>query len=374
MTRALPEREARDYIKPVTPGQVVTISERARPFLDVRQQNRALQPAPIGESGCFGIIGQSPKMRQIYETISMTALSDAPVLIEGESGTGKELIAKAFHFYGNRADRPFISINCAAIPHHLIESELFGHRKGAFTGADRDKRGLVEAASNGTLFLDEIAEMPAHLQTKLLRLLQERKLRRLGDEQEIEVQFRLVSATNSETAQAIREGVLREDLYFRLSTIQIKVPPLRGRPDDLPLLAEHFLRRYGEKYHKPIKAISQSAFSLLLRYDWPGNVRELESAVERAVLFCQGDQLLAEHLPEHMQAAKPAQSLCVIPGHLTLEEIEREAIEQTLARTGGNVKRAAEILAINRPKLYRRMKRFKLRGGDNESPHENRKP
>ncbi len=363
MSRALSERGTVDYIKPVTSRQVVSLPERARPLTEVWRHNRAFNQASEDMGGAFGIIGNSPKMRQIYETISLTSLSDAPVLIEGESGTGKELIARAFHLYGNRADRPFISINCAAIPHHLIEAELFGHKKGAFTGAERDKRGLVEAALDGTLFLDEIAEMPAHLQAKVLRVLQERKLRRLGDEQEIEVHFRLVSATNRNTAQATREGMLREDLYFRLSTIKIEVPPLRQRPDDLPLLADHFLQRYGEKYHKPIKRISPSAFSLLMRYDWPGNVRELESVIERAVLFSQSDQVAAEHLPEHIQATQPDHCLCVIPDHLTLEEIEREAIQQTLARTGGNVKRAAEILAINRPKLYRRMKKFKLKGG-----------
>jgi transcriptional regulator with PAS, ATPase and Fis domain len=347
-----------DYIKPVSHGQLMTLVEPARPLVPVRPQHPAL--APERDDGAFGLIGNSPKMRQVYETIRLTAQSDAPVLVEGESGTGKELIASAFHLYGTRADRPFISINCAAIPQDLIESELFGHKKGAFTGADRDKRGLVEAASGGTLFLDEIAEMPAHLQTKLLRVIQERKLRRLGDEQETEVHFRLVSATNRNTSRAIQDGALREDLYFRLSTIRIKVPPLRERPDDLPILARFFLDRYGEKYGKQIKDISQAALLVLLHHDWPGNVRELESAIESAVLFCQEERLVPENLPEHIQASQPTRSPCVIPSHLTLEELECEAIRQTLKRTNGNVKRTAEILNINRPKLYRRMKKFKL--------------
>ena len=352
-----------DYIKPVASGQVMSLVERARPLAEARQQqNRAFNPVPVDENGSFGIIGTSPCMRQVYETIRLTAPSDAPVLIEGESGTGKELIATAFHLHGARADRPFISINCAAIPQNLIESELFGHKKGAFTGADRDKRGLVEAASGGTLFLDEIAEMPTHLQTRLLRVIQERRVRRLGDEQEIEVHFRLVSATNRETAQAVRDGALREDLYFRLSTIKIKVPPLRERPDDLPLLARFFLQRYSEKYAKPIKDISQAALLMMLHHDWPGNVRELESAIESAVLFCQVERIIPENLPEHIQASQSTHSPCVIPCHLTLEEIEREAIKQMLERTGGNVKKAAEKLNINRPKLYRRMKKFKLKG------------
>lgn len=345
-----------DYIKPVSHGRVMTLVEAARPLAQVRP----LHPARDDENETFGLIGDSPKMQQVYETIRLTAQSDAPVLIEGESGTGKELIASAFHMYGTRSERPFISINCAAIPQNLIESELFGHKKGAFTGADRDKRGLVEAASGGTLFLDEIAEMPAHLQTKLLRVIQERKLRRLGDEHETEVHFRLVSATNRDTGQAIQDGSLREDLYFRLSTIRIKVPPLRERAEDLSLLARFFLERYGEKYGKPIKDISQAAYLFLLRHDWPGNVRELESVIESAVLFCQGERIVPENLPEHIQASQPTHSPCVIPSHLTLEEIECEAIRQTLERTGGNVKRTAEILNINRPKLYRRMKKFKL--------------
>jgi transcriptional regulator with PAS, ATPase and Fis domain len=357
MSRALSEKRAMvDYLKPVSKGQLMTLVEPSRPLAPVRP----LPPPHEDEQGAFGIIGSSPKMQQVYETIRLTAQSDAPILIEGESGTGKELIARAFHLYGTRADQPFISINCAAIPQNLIESELFGHKKGAFTGADRDKRGLVEAASGGTLFLDEIAEMPAHLQTKLLRVIQERKLRRLGCEHEVEVHFRLVSATNRDTGRAVEDGALREDLYFRLSTIKIRVPPLRERAEDLSLLARFFLERYAEKYRKPIKDISQVAYLLLLRHDWPGNVRELESAIESAVLFCQGERIVPENLPEHIRADHPVHSSCVIPPHLTLEEIEYEAIRQTLERTHGNVKRTAEILNINRPKLYRRMKKFKL--------------
>lgn len=347
--------------KPFTPEQVVMLAERALEFASMRRENQTLKRTLTSESEAFGMIGRSPKMRQIYQTIRATAQSDVPVLIEGESGTGKELIATAFHLQSNRADRPFVGINCAAIPHDLIESELFGYKKGAFTGADRDKRGLIEAAAGGTLLLDEIAEMPVHLQTKLLRVLQERKLRRLGDEREIEVDFRLVSATNRETSQATREGLLREDLYFRISTVKIKVPPLRERPDDLILLAERFLQRYSAKYKKPIRGTSQPALSLLTRYNWPGNVRELESVIENAVLFCQGDQLLPEDLPEQIHAANTDHFRCLIPPFLTLEEIEREAIVQTLERTGGNIKKAAQILNLHRPTLYRKLKRFGMK-------------
>jgi len=348
--------------KPFTPDQLVMLTRRALEFAAVKQENRSLKRTFKDESQAFGMIGRTHKMSQIYETIRATARSEASVLIEGESGTGKELIAAAFHFQSDRADRPFIQINCAAIPRDLIESELFGYKKGAFTGADRDKRGLIEATSGGTLLLDEIAEMPAHIQTKLLRVLQERKLRRLGDEQMIAVAFRLIAATNRDTSEAMREGLLREDLYFRISTIKINVPPLRERLDDLALLGEHFLLRYGEKYGKKIRGISQPAFSLLGRYHWPGNVRELESVIERAVLFCAGDQIMPEHLPEHMQGARTNNFKCEIPPFLTLEEIEREAIEQTLTRTGGNVKKTAQILNLHRPTLYRKLKRFGLKG------------
>ncbi len=330
----------------------------------IKRENRSLKSALRGDGDEFGLIGRHPKMQQIHNIIRTAAPSDASVLIEGESGTGKELIAAAFHFQSQRADLPFTRINCAAIPHELIESELFGYRKGAFTGADRDKRGLIEATSGGTLLLDEIAEMPSHLQTKLLRVLQERKLRRLGDEQEISVDFRLVSSTNRDTTQMIRDGLLRNDLYFRISTIKVKPPPLRERLDDIPLLANRFLRVYSEKYKKRIREISTGAFALLMRYEWPGNVRELESVIEHAVLFATEDKLTPESLPEQLHHAQASEFRCVIPPYFTMEDIEREAIAQTLERTGGNIKRTAEILNYHRPRLYRKIKSFGLRGGN----------
>lgn len=347
--------------KPFTPDQVLTLAMRALERSTIRQENRQLKQTLADESEAFGMIGRSPQMLKIYETIRATAKSDAAVLIEGESGTGKELIANAFHTESNRADRPFIRINCAAIPHDLIESELFGHKKGAFTGADRDKRGLIEATSGGTLLLDEIGEMPAHLQTKLLRVLQERKLRRVGEEREVDVNFRLVAATNRDTLQATQDGSIREDLYFRISTIKIKVPPLRERHDDMALLAERFLNSFSQKYDKPVRSIAPAAFARLSRYEWPGNVRELESVIERAILFCQGDQLLPEHLPEQLQGKDASPTSCIIPPFMTLEEVECEAIRQALERTGGNVKQTAEMLGMHRPTLYRKLRKFGLR-------------
>jgi DNA-binding NtrC family response regulator len=357
------KRGAFYYIeKPFTPHQVTTLLERALQFEAIKRENRSLKSA-FSDGDDYGIIGRDPKMLQIHSIIRTAAPSEASVLIEGESGTGKELIAAAFHFESPRAEFPLTRINCAAIPQELLESELFGYRKGAFTGADRDKRGLIEATAGGTLMLDEIAEMPVHLQTKLLRVLQERKLRRIGDEGEISVDFRLVSSTNRDTAQMIREGSLRKDLYFRISTIKVKPPPLRERLDDVPLLANRFLEHYAEKYKKRIREISTPTFALLMRYDWPGNVRELESVIEHAVLFATEDKLTPDCLPEELHNSHSKEFRCVIPPYFTMEEIEREAIAQTLERTGGNIKRTAEILNYHRPRLYRKMKSFGLRGG-----------
>lgn len=346
--------------KPYTRDRLMTLVDRALQLAALRQENETLKRTLAGESETFGMVGHDPQMHQIFETIRTAAPSDASVLIEGESGTGKELIASAFHSQSQRANGPFIRINCAAIPHELIESELFGYKKGAFTGADRDKRGLIEAANNGTLLLDEIAEMPSHLQTKLLRVLQERRLRRLGDEKEIAVNFRLVSATNRNTLALLEEGLLRKDLYFRISTIKIKVPPLRERLDDVPLIAQRFLIRFNEQYGKQIREISPDTISRLVRYDWPGNIRQLESVIERAVLFCSGTELLPSCLPEEFQT-RLTSSTFVIPPLLPMVEIEREAIMQTLERTAGNVKKTAQILRFPRPTFYRKLKKLGIK-------------
>ncbi|HJT67131.1 MAG TPA: sigma-54 dependent transcriptional regulator [Pyrinomonadaceae bacterium] len=347
--------------KPFTFEQILLLTERALQFKAIKAENQSHKTVRKSERDDFGIVGNHPGLRQVRTIIRTAAPSDCSVLIEGESGTGKEMIANALHTQSLRADRPFIRINCAAIPSTLIESELFGYRKGAFTGAHNDRRGLIEAASGGTLLLDEIAEMPVYLQTKLLRVLQERTVRRLGDERELAVDFRLISSTNRETAQMIREGTLRNDLYFRLSTVRIHVPPLRERLDDLAILSETFLLRLARKYKKRVRGISPATFVVLTRYSWPGNVRELESVIEHAVLFAQGDYLMPEDLPEHLHAKPKSNFRCVIPPYLTKEDIEREAIAQTLERTGGNIKRTAQILNYNRPTLYRKLRRFGLR-------------
>jgi two-component system, NtrC family, response regulator HydG len=346
--------------KPYTPDRLYALVDRALQLTALRHENESLKRTLAGDGETFGMIGRDTRMCQIFETIRTAAPSDASVLIEGESGTGKELVATAFHTQSQRAAGPFIRINCAAIPSELIESELFGYKKGAFTGADRDKRGLIEAANQGTLLLDEIAEMPTHLQTKLLRVLQERRLRRLGDEHEIAVNFRLVSATNRNTQALLDEGVLRKDLYFRISTIKIKVPPLRERLDDVPLIAGRFLKRFNEQYGKGIRDLGPDTVMRLVRYDWPGNIRQLESVIERAVLFCSGPELQPTCLPEEFQTRATSSSF-IIPPLLPMEEIEREAIMQTLERTAGNVKKSAQILRFPRPTFYRKLKKLGIK-------------
>lgn len=356
------KRGAYYYIeKPFSIDRIRTLVDRALEFATLKHENQTLKRTLSADSETFGMIGRDRKLHQIIQTIRTTASSDASVLIEGESGTGKELIAAAFHAQSLRSSGPFIQINCSAIPHELIESELFGYQKGAFTGADRDKRGLIEAVNGGTLLLDEIAEMPVHLQTKLLRVLQERKLRRVGDEREIDVNFRLVSATNRDTSALMQEGVLRKDLYFRISTIKIKVPPLRERLDDVPLIAKHFLERFNIQYDRKIQGLAPETVSRLLRYSWPGNIRELESVIERAVLFCPGNQLLPECLPEEFQRSRFSSSSFVIPPLVAMEEIEREAILQTLERTSGNIRRSAQILRFPRPTFYRKLKKLGIK-------------
>ncbi len=352
--------------KPYTKDRLFALVDRALQMVALRQENESLKRTLAGDAETFSMIGRDPRMCQIFETIRTAAPSDASVLIEGESGTGKELIAAAFHTQSQRASGPFIRINCAAIPHELIESELFGYKRGAFTGADRDKRGLIEASNHGTLLLDEIAEMPTHLQTKLLRVLQERRLRRLGDEKEIDVNFRLVSATNRNTIALLEEGQLRKDLYFRISTIKIKVPPLRERLDDVPLIAGRFLKRFNEQYGKRITEISPDTILRLVRYDWPGNIRQLESVIERAVLFCSGTELIPSCLPEEFQV-RTTSSTFIIPPLLPMEDIEREAILQTLERTSGNVKKSAQILRFPRPTFYRKLKKLGIKVDRNDS-------
>jgi DNA-binding NtrC family response regulator len=306
------------------------------------------------------IVGRSKQMQNIFEMIEAVAKSDANILIVGESGTGKELIANAIHFNSHRSKGPFVKVNCAALPKELIESELFGHTRGAFTGAARDKEGLIARANGGSLLLDEIAEMPLELQPKLLRALQERVYYRLGSERPVEVDFRLICSTNRNPPEAVRNGQLREDLYYRISTITIEVPPLRERAEDIQLLADHFLREFSEKYKKPVQGFSQAATSGMFNYHWPGNVRELESAIERAVLLSKGERIEPSDLPFTSVETPAPNHKFTVPPNTKLEDIEREVIYQTLQRTKGNKQAAATMLGIYRPRLYSKIRKYNL--------------
>jgi len=274
-------------------------------------------------SKCPNVIGKSKKMLELFDLVESVASSEANILIQGENGTGKELFATAIHDNSRRSGGPFIKINCAAIPKDLIESELFGYRKGAFTGAMIDKQGLFELAEGGSLLLDEVGEMPPYLQTKLLRVLQEREYRPIGGDRLVHVDFRLICATNVDVAAALRDGRIREDLYFRINTITLRVPPLREHPEDIPLLCEHFLEKLRERYQKNVKTLAPSVYHVLMRNRWPGNIRELENALERAMLVAKDAEIAVEDLPDAIRDESTHSTDFVIPPHRTLAEIQK---------------------------------------------------
>jgi DNA-binding NtrC family response regulator len=349
--------------KPFDFDQMMPLVEKALERRELRAETESMRRQLSTRSEYFNIIGASKQMQLIYETIESVAKSDANVLIVGESGTGKELIANAIHYNSLRAKKPFIKVNCAALPKELIESELFGHTKGAFTGAHADKEGLVQHAAGGSLLLDEIAEMPVELQPKLLRVLQERSYRKIGSERTFAVDFRLITSTNRPPADAIREGLLRDDLFYRISTITIHVPPLRERTDDIQLLTDHFLKLYAQKYERPMTGVSQAAYQRLFAHSWPGNVRELQNVIERAVLLAKSAKIEPVDLPFENGSSPegtPTSASWDVPPNMTLEDIEKLVIEKTLQRTGGNKQAAANLLGIYRPRLYSKIRKYKI--------------
>ena len=353
-----------DFVdKPLNFEELALRVQNALKQRELVDENANLRRQMSTRSEYFNIIGSSKPMQTIYETIDAVAKSDANVLIVGESGTGKELIANAIHYKSLRARKPFIKVNCAALPKELIESELFGHTKGAFTGAHADKEGLVQHAAGGSLMLDEIAEMPVELQPKLLRVLQERSYRKIGSEKTYAVDFRLISSTNRPPADAIRDGLLRDDLFYRISTITIHVPPLRDRSEDIQLLTEHFLHMYAQKYDRSIDGVSQAAYQRLFGHTWPGNVRELQNVIERAVLLAKGNRIEPVDLPfdnGSLPEGTPSGTDWDVPPNMTLEDIERLVIEKTLQRTGGNKQAAANLLGIYRPRLYSKIRKYNI--------------
>ncbi len=354
---------AMDYVtKPMDIESLKLTVARALDFEALRGENEELKKR-LGEQFDFqNIIGRSPAMEKVFETLSLVAPSDATVLINGESGTGKELIASALHHNSKRKEKPFIKVNCAALHENLLESELFGHEKGAFTGADAQRKGCFELASTGTLFLDEIGDMSAQTQAKILRVLQEGELERLGGSKTIRVDVRLAAATHRDLNEMVEKGTFRQDLFFRLSVVPIELPPLRKRTEDIPALADFFLKRYAKKNQKDIKGFHSQALVLLARYSWPGNIRELENSIERAVILCLGEQITPKELPPQMvpddfeTVVTPVTS----QGGVSLKDMEREAIRTTLGQTDGNKSQTAKILGIARQTLLNKIKEYGL--------------
>ena len=376
-----------DYItKPFDQEDVRTIVRKAVRTQDL-SATEASRPSLVAglEGGRYGIIGQSPSLLDLYAVLDRVADTPTTVLVTGESGTGKELVARALHENSSRRDKPFIKVHCAAIPRDLMESELFGYERGAFTGAVGSKPGRFELASAGTLFLDEIGSIPVEMQVKLLRALQESEFERVGGVRTIRVDVRLVAATNTDLKKEIAAGAFREDLYYRLNVVPMRLPPLRERREDIPLLVSHFVRKFDARLRKNVTGIQPEALNVLLEHPWPGNIRELENVIERAVLFCDGDALRASDLPSELHrtpepphavtsAARPAAatSPAATDGlkeqvKAAMSRLERELIVKALEQTGGNVTHAARLLKISRKGLQLKMKELGLRERDERS-------
>lgn len=355
---------AYDYLtKPLDFDALRIAMERALEHTRLKAENQALKERLGSDFDLSNIIGRSPPMKELMEMVAMIAPSEATVLIVGESGTGKELIARSIHLNSRRKEHPLVIVNCAALTETLLESELFGHEKGSFTGADRRREGRFMQANRGTIFLDEIGEMSPMMQAKLLRVIQEREIQRVGSDQTITVDVRILAATNRDLKEAVASGKFREDLYYRLNVVTLRVPPLRERVDDIPLLAQHFLQKYAEKNRKQVKGFSPLAMDMLLKYTWPGNVRELENAVERAVILLPGEYVSERELPLGITQSYPGDKGLASPGgELTqfqpLEEMERKAILAALEETGGNKSEAARKLGITRRTLYNKLQKF----------------
>ena len=348
---------ALDYVtKPFRIEELRSRLDRVVHAVDLLQENRLLREQLRTRPGFGELIGTSERMQRVYKVTEKVSQHEYPVLILGESGTGKELVARSIHFLGARKDRPFVPVDCSALVATLIESELFGYVKGAFTGAMQSKQGLLEAAQGGTLFLDEIGDMPVDLQAKLLRALQEREIKPVGSTERRHINVRIIAATNRDLDAAIKAGSFRQDLYFRLNVVQIKLPPLRDRKRDIPLLVTSFLEKFSDPASSP-RTISEDAMQRLIAYDWPGNVRELENAIERAVALGSGPILHAGDLPSNLQFPT-GDRLPEKDELLPLEELERRAILRTLRETGGDKLSAARMLGIGKTTLYRKLKQY----------------
>ncbi len=347
--------------KPLDTDELKILMEKALEFYHLRTENLALKERLGARFDFSKIIGRGLKMKEVFETLSLVAPTDATVLILGESGTGKELVANSIHQNSKRASQPFIKVSCAALPETLLESELFGHEKGAFTGAIARREGRFQLAHRGTLFLDEVGEMSPATQTKLLRVLQEKEFEPLGSPRTLKVDVRMVAATNKNLDREVKEGRFREDLFYRLNVVPIFLPPLRERKEDIPALAAHFFALFRDKNKKELRDLSGKALDLLTRYDWPGNIRELENCIERAVIMARGEVIAPADLPPGIQALSSAEKELAglaLPSGVSLQEVEKTLILKTLEDTGGNRTRAAEILGINRRTLQNKLKDY----------------
>jgi len=356
---------AYDYlIKPFDFDVLKLSIERACEHAGLKAENEDLRARLQEDFERPDIIGKSATMKALMDMLAMVAPSEATVMISGESGTGKELIAKSLHYNSARKAHPLVTVNCAALSESLLESELFGHEKGAFTGADRRREGRFMQADGGTIFLDEVGETSSRMQAKLLRVLQEKEIQRVGSEAVLQVDVRVVAATNRDLEEDVQAGRFREDLFYRLNVMHLTVPPLRDRQEDIPLLAQHFLEKYARRNRKTVKGFAPLAMDMLLKYDWPGNVRELENAIERAVILLSGEHTTEKQLPlrivrqhpEHVTAADTV--MPATDGTRTLEDMEKEAIEATLAATDGNKSETARRLGISRKTLHNKLKAY----------------
>ncbi len=362
---------AYDYVsKPFKTDEILLTLRKVEERERLYQENRKLKAELQSQIGLDEIVGRSEGMRRIFDTLRKVAPYKTTVLITGESGTGKELIARAIHRYSDRSEGPLIPLNCGAIPENLLESELFGHSRGAFTGAVRTRKGLFEEADRGTLFLDEVGELPLALQVKLLRVIEDEQVRRVGETRQAKVDVRLVAATARDLGAMVLEGGFREDLFYRLNVLHLRVPPLRQRRDDIPLLAEHFLARISIKLRRPLCLLDPESLRLLVANDWPGNVRELENSLERAVILCEGNTILPEHLPGPLMET-PSRVQSVPQGDLSIKRgtraLEMDLIARALKTTRGNRTRAADLLDISHRALLYKIKEYGLGGPEYRS-------
>jgi len=351
-----------DYlVKPCNPDELLMTIDNVLRVGDLERENARLR-AEVSRTHAFGeLIGGSGPMVDLYRTIEAVARNTSTILITGESGTGKELVARTVHQRGPRAGRPFIAMNCGAVSDTLLDSQLFGHRRGAFTGAVSDNEGMFHAADGGTLFLDEIADIPGSLQVKFLRAIQEREVVPLGSSRTIKVDVRVIAATNRDLETEVREGRFRSDLYYRLNVVPITLPPLRERRDDIPLLADEYIRRYSDTFHVAPKRLTADALAELVRYDWPGNVRELQNVIERCFALGAGDAIDRDALPGHLRApSDPSAPLPFGDDVPSLEATERALILAALRKSGGNKNQAARTLGIDRQRLYRKLEKYHL--------------